>query len=165
MTLPTTRIVDLNDLDNQLSSKKGIYFWYDKKDNSLVYIGIAKGRGGLRTRISKQHLRPDYLETRPSKHTSKDGYQLKHAIVKETSDPDNKKKAIDKSSFRKSIGRTLSLKPGHETVNYIKSNLRLEVHENEDEKFLVSQEKYLISKYQPRFNTASKAIKNGERTL
>jgi len=50
----------------------------------------------------------------------------------------------------------LLLKPGEETVNYIKSNLRLEIFESEDIEFIKNMEKTLIQEIQPKFNSAYK---------
>lgn len=77
---PNTRKVDLNKVSDSLTSKRGIYFWFDKNDNTLVYIGIAVGAGGLKKRVVQQHLSFKYLEYRSEKHTSKDEFQLKFAI-------------------------------------------------------------------------------------
>lgn len=156
MTLPITRKVELDTTNELLSNKRGIYFWFDNAEGSLVYIGIAVGVGGLKKRIAQQHLNPKYLEYRDEKHTSKDEYQLKHAMLRLSKKTREAKKGIDKSAFRKSIGRMLSLKPGAETVNYIKLNLRLEVFESEDILMIKSMEKILIAQYQPKFNSAHK---------
>ena len=156
MTLPVTRKIGLADVNTLLSNKRGIYFWFDRVDNSIVYIGIAVGVGGLKKRIAQQHLKPKYIEYRPEKHTSKDDYQLKYAIIRLSKKTGQTKQGIDKSAFRKSIGRRLSLKPGDETVDYIKSNLKLEVFESEDIDMIKSMEKRLIIQYQPKFNSAYK---------
>lgn len=156
MVLPNTRKVELEKINELLSNKRGIYFWFDKVDDSLVYIGIAVGVGGLKKRIARQHLNPKYLEYRDEKHTSKDEYQLKYAIPRLSRKTGETKIGIDKSAFRKSIGRMLSLKPGNETVNYIQLNLRLEVFESEDIVMVKNMEKSLIAKFQPKFNSAYK---------
>ena len=156
MALPITIKIELANVNNLLSSKRGIYFWFDRSDNSIVYIGIAVGVGGLKKRIAQQHLKPKYLEYRAEKHTSKDEYQLKYAISRLSKNTGETKFGVDKSSFRKSIGRSLSLKPGDETVNYIKSNLMLEIFESEDIDVIKSMEKHLIIEYQPKFNNAYK---------
>lgn len=156
MDFPSTRKVDLQNIKDLLSSNRGIYFWFDINDNSIVYIGIAVGSGGLKKRIIQQHLSHKYLEYREQKHTSKDDFQLKYAIPRRSVKTGEIIQGIDKSSFRKSIGRMLLLKPGEETVNYIKSNLRLEVFESEDIEFIKNMEKTLIQKIQPKFNSAYK---------
>lgn len=84
MALPNTRKIDLEKINDLLSNKRGIYFWFDIDDDSLVYIGIAVGVGGLKRRILRQHLNPKYLEYRDEKHTSKDGYQLKSCELTQT---------------------------------------------------------------------------------
>ena len=158
MVLPNTRKVELEKINELLSNKRGIYFWFNKADNSLVYIGIAVGVGGLKKRIAQQHLNPKYLEYRDEKHTSKDEYQLKYAIPRLSRKNGGTKLGIDKSAFRKSIGRMLSLKPGNETVNYIQLKLRLEVFESEDIVMVKNIEKSLISTCQPKFNSANKIL-------
>ncbi len=146
MEFPNTKNIPLEQVKNLLSTNRGIYFWFDVNDNSIVYIGIANGVGGLKRRIG-QHLNPKYLEPRSEKqHTSKDAFQLSHAIIK------NDKKAIDKSSFRKSIGRMLNLKPGDETVEYIRNNLRLEIFESDDKEHIENMEKEFIKRFKPKFN-------------
>ena len=102
-----------------LSNKKGIYFWFSKETDRLVYIGIALGVGGLKRRIVSQHLNPAYLEYRPEKHTTKDKFQSEHSINRKSKDGKTTQCGIDKSAFRKSIGRKLELKPGIDTVQYL----------------------------------------------
>jgi hypothetical protein len=153
---PNTRKIDLNKVTDSLTNKRGIYFWIDKNDNTLVYIGIAVGAGGLKKRVVQQHLCCKYLEYRSEKHTLKDEFQLKFAIPIVSKKTEETKYGIDKSAFRKSIGRMLQLKPGEETVSYIKTNLMLEVFESEDVEFIKSMEKHLIVKYQPKLNSAHK---------
>ncbi|NVK30142.1 MAG: hypothetical protein HWE20_04000 [Gammaproteobacteria bacterium] len=156
MEYPNARKIDLDRVDTLLTNKRGIYFWIDRSDNTLVYIGIAIGVGGLKKRIAQQHLNPKYLEYRSEKHTSKDEFQLKYAIPKFSKKTGKTKYGIDKSAFRKAIGRMRKLKPGDETVNYIKTDLMLEVFESEDVEFIKSMEKHLIVKIQPKFNSAHK---------
>lgn len=153
MNLPNTNSVELEEIKSHLTNKKGIYFWFDKSENVIVYIGIATGVGGLKKRIIQQHLSPKYLEYRAEKHTLKDVFQLKFAIPRVSKKTGDTKYGIDKSAFRKSIGRLLQLKPGDETVNYIRANLRLEVYESEDVELIKSMEKKLIEKNQPKFNS------------
>jgi len=147
--------IDLELHQDQLTTKKGIYFWFDRTSNECVYIGIACNKNGLKGRISRQHLNPKYLEFRDHRHTTYDDYQLSYAVIK-ISSKGTEKKGIDKSSFRKSIGRKLKLKPGEETCSYIHSNLTLKVYEHENEQYLKNLEKEMIKKYQPKFNTSLK---------
>ena len=137
-----------------LTVKKGIYFWFNKGDDTLVYIGIALGVGGLRKRIVGQHLNPKYLEFRPDKQSEKDKYQLEHPIRRLSKNGGVARCGIDKSAFRKAIGRKLKLKPGVDTVNYILENLYLKVFESEDINFVKALEVELINKYEPLFNTS-----------
>jgi hypothetical protein len=139
-----------------LSSKKGIYFWFDKNTDALVYIGIALGTGGLKRRIISQHLNPAYLEFRHEKHTKKDQFQLENAIQRVRKGGNTSQKGIDKSAFRKSIGRKLKLKPGLETASYILENLYLKIFESEITNDVRSLEIELIKKHEPIFNTAHK---------
>lgn len=156
MELPNLKEIELAKVRDLLSSKRGIYFWLSNIDNSIVYIGIAVGRGGLKRRICQQHLNPKYLEYRSEKQNSKDVFQLKHAVSKTSKSSGEIMRGIDKSSFRKSMGRKLSLKPGDDTVQYIHNNLLLKVFESEDESEIKEMEKKLIVKYHPLFNTALK---------
>jgi len=146
-----------SDAKERVTKKRGIYFWYDKSDDSLVYIGIAVGSGGLKVRICSQHLNPKYLEFRSTKHTAKDSFQLNCAIEKISKKTGVLQKGIDKSAFRKSIGRKLALKPGEGTVSYIMDNLYFKVFESEDIEAIRLLEKELIILHQPKFNTAYKS--------
>ena len=137
-----------------LTPKTGIYFWFNKETNELVYIGIAVGVGGLKKRIVSQHLNPTYLEYRPQKHTGRDKFQLKHSISRASKDKKTMRQGIDKSAFRKSIGRKIELKPGAETVKYIIDNLYLKIYESENISLIKEIEVALIKKYEPIFNTA-----------
>ena len=147
--------INLGLCKNELPTNKGIYFWFNKFSGECVYIGIACNKNGLKSRIYSQHLNPNYLEFRPTKHSRSDEFQLKYAVLKKSANG-SISKGIDKSSFRKSIGRKLCLKPSQETCNYILNNLILKVYEVEDEASLKAMEKEMIKKYQPIFNTSLK---------
>jgi hypothetical protein len=56
MEFPNTKNVPLEQIKNLLSTNRGIYFWFDVNDGSLVYIGKAVGSNGLKRRIVQQHL-------------------------------------------------------------------------------------------------------------
>jgi hypothetical protein len=146
--------VNLLDVRNEVPASRGIYLWTTNK-GEVVYIGIALGKNGLRHRICSQHLNPKYLEFREIKQNPKDAFQLEHAIVKLRSN-NQIKKGIDKSSFRKSIGRKLSIEPGIDTCNYILQNLKLKVFAHEDATFIKELEKNLISTIKPIFNSTHK---------
>ena len=146
--------VKLANAKDEVPKSKGIYLWLNHQ-NEIVYVGIALGKNGLRHRICNQHLNPEYLEFREAKHNSKDVFQLGHPIVKIRSN-NQAKKGIDKSSFRKSIGRKLEIPPGHDTCNFILKNLRLKVLANEDASYVKELEKNLISTHQPIFNSTYK---------
>lgn len=156
MDLPILKEIQLDKAGDSLSNKRGIYFWFSNVDNSIVYIGIAVGQGGLRKRIHLQHLNPKYLEFRSEKQSTKDAFQLQYAISKVSKSSGTLVQGIDKSSFRKSIGRKLSLKPGVDTVEYIQNNFLLKVFESEDKSQIKEMEKVLIKQYKPLFNTALK---------
>ena len=146
--------VNLMNVKNEVPASRGIYLWKTLNDE-IVYIGIALGKNGLRHRICSQHLNPEYLEFRETKHTYKDTFQLENAILKIRSN-NQVKKGIDKSSFRKSIGRKLSIEPGIGTCNYILENLKLKVFAHEDTVFVKELEKNLISTIKPIFNSTHK---------
>lgn len=148
------KTINLQNFKNEISTNKGVYIWINKQDE-IVYVGIACGKKGLYHRICNQHLNPNYLEFRDSKHNSKDEYQLSHAIIKLRS-KNILKKGIDKSSFRKSIGRKLRLRPGEDTCNYIFTNLQLKLLELNNIEAIKKLEIELISKFNPIFNTSYK---------
>lgn len=156
MELSLLPVIQPIEADKVLSNKKGIYFWFTKDANRLVYVGIALGAGGLRKRIVSQHLNPAYLEFRPEKHTDKDWFQSENAINRKSRDGKTIRCGIDKSAFRKSIGRKLKLKPGMYTVQYITENLYLKVFESNDLNSVKACEIELIKKYNPEFNTSHK---------
>jgi hypothetical protein len=138
----------------ELSGKRGIYFWFTNDTDTLVYIGVALGSGGLKRRVVSQHLNSAYLEFRSHKQSEKDKFQLQHAVCRTSKDGKTLHYGIDKSAFRKSIGRKLNLKPGDETVQYILQNLYLKVFESENVSAIKKLEVSLIKKYEPLFNTS-----------
>jgi len=146
--------IEPNEAARILSTKRGIYFWFDKDTDHLVYIGVALGAGGLKKRVVSQHLNPAYLEFRCEKHTEKDKFQLAHAIPRMRKDGITVRHGIDKSAFRKSIGRKLKLKPWMDTVAYIVQNLYLRIFESENISTVKILEVELIKKYSPVFNTS-----------
>lgn len=153
--LKLQRIEPGNAKKELLPKKRGMYFWFDKKNDKVVYIGIAVGKKGLRGRIVSQHLRPEYLEYRPEKQSKKlDCFQIVNPFNK------GNKKGIDKSAFRKSIGRKLKIKPGIDTCSYIVDNLYLRVFESEKIEYIKALEKELIQEHQPKFNTQHKKKKD-----
>ena len=142
-----------------VKKNRGIYFWINKQDNKVVYIGIALGKEGLRRRIVSQHLNPNYLEFRSSVHSERDAFQLSNAVEKNGKDGSTKY-GIDKSSFRKALGRMEKLKPGSDTVNFIMNNFYLKIFESDDPNYINELEKYSISKYKPIYNSAHKSKTN-----
>tara|TARA_B100001057_G_scaffold447509_1_gene487059 strand:- start:336 stop:902 length:567 start_codon:yes stop_codon:yes gene_type:complete len=140
----------------QIPKTKGIYFWKNNKTEAYEYIGIATNKQGLYGRIFSKHLKEDYLEGRETKHSSsKDAYQLKNPIIKESRPG---KKFIDKSSFRKNVGRAMRLCPGKETLDYIKENGRFYFYSFEDIENIQIEiiETILISTFQPIYNISKK---------
>ena len=109
--------LDYSKLDN-VPKERGIYFWF--RGLNIEYIGVANNKNGLYGRVVRQHLNEEYLEFRPTNQSSKDTYQLAHAIEKV--DSKEIKYGIDKSTFRKKIGRKFELRPSKATVDYIKKN-------------------------------------------
>lgn len=146
--------LDYSNLKQGIPRDKGIYFWF--VDEQVNYIGIAKNRNGLYGRVALQHLNEKYLEFRESKQNPElDKFQLSQAV--QTLDAEgNAKMGIDKSTFRKKIGRKFKLKPGSETVSYIKENgtLKFTVINNIEDKSLDLIEATLIAFFQPPLNTA-----------
>lgn len=145
--------IEIANVKTQLSNKKGIYFWFFKLTDKIVYIGIGIGTGGLKKRIVSQHLNAKYIEFRTEKHTHKDEYQLAHAIPRLSKNNKTTRLGIDKSALRKAIGRRLDLKPGTETVDYILDNLYLKVFETDDSKMIKALEIQLIKQFKPLFNS------------
>ncbi|TXD53588.1 MULTISPECIES: GIY-YIG nuclease family protein [unclassified Polaribacter] len=143
-----------NNLKAIIPKAKGIYFWCTKDTDKVVYIGTGSGVNGLYNRIVRQHLNPKYIEYREEKQSVKDFFQQEHPIIKEVKGV--LKAGIDQSAFRKNIGRTYNIKPGEDTVAYIKDNLYLKLHELEDKEELMLLEKELIQIHQPVLNISHK---------
>ncbi|MEZ9884634.1 hypothetical protein AB4374_12230 [Vibrio splendidus] len=99
----------------------GLYFVYHRDSLELekpVYIGSATGKSGLYGRIHAQHVNESYTETRFSKTTKTDAFQVTCNMFNKQG-----KQYIDKSSLRKAIGRYHQIAPGKDTAQYIKDNL------------------------------------------
>jgi hypothetical protein len=107
----------LKNLD--IPSETGIYVWYFKRTGFPAYVGKACGRKGLRHRIWAQHLNPNYVEGRERKFTAADSFQLGCAVVVRG------RRCIDKSVFRRNIGRRERIAPGQGTVDYISQALEV----------------------------------------
>ncbi len=153
-----SKTINYQDLKNSVPKEKGIYFWTKRK--KLDYIGIALNKNGLYGRIVLQHLNKKYLEYRETKHTLKDKFQLSHSINRKSKDGLIIKKGIDKSTFRKKIGRRYNLKPGSETVSYIKNKGTIKIYElkNIKEENINLIESILISFFKPNFNDSKKNL-------
>jgi excinuclease UvrABC nuclease subunit len=136
---------------NNVPPKKGLYAWFTKRGDRLVYIGKATGKKGLRQRIINQHLNPGYLETIVSKHTSKDQFQLDNPIYK------NGIIGIDKSAFRKNVARARRLKAGKKSVSYLKRafNVSFIVTNRLSSDEIRELEKKLIKALSPEYNVSS----------
>jgi hypothetical protein len=133
--------------ENSIPKKYGVYAFFNKNDDSIEYIGRAIGNHGLYQRIIRQHFNPSYLLTDKTKwHIEKDHFQINNNTII------NGKQAIDKSAFRKNISRYNKLRPGLESVNFIKKNyyFRILVLENKNE--ALKLENYLKGKYKPKYN-------------
>jgi hypothetical protein len=139
-----------DDLRKTIPKEIGAYTWSTKRNSKLMYVGIATGRNGLYGRIIKQHLNPSYLLTDQDKWREKDEFQIAHYSFL------NGKPAIDKSAFRKNLGREHNLQPGEETVNYIKSNFCLRFIVVPSRESARAIEKEIIQLYEPGYNIAGK---------
>jgi hypothetical protein len=104
---------------DDVPSVTGVYVWYAKEAGCPVYVGKASGRKGLRHRIWAQHLNPSYLEGRARKFTAADSFQLGCAVVVRA------RPCIDKSVFRRNIGRRECIAPGRPTVDYVCQHFEL----------------------------------------
>jgi hypothetical protein len=96
---------------------RGLYVWYSISSDAVLYVGKATGEGGLRRRIYSQHLNPKYLESRPEKLRAADEFQRSCGVMA------SGRICVDKSVFRRSLGRRFRLVPGVGTVQYIRDNL------------------------------------------
>jgi hypothetical protein len=156
-------IAKLNNLEEQLTQslkfdpnkensqsipkKYGVYVFFNKNDDSIEYIGRAIGNYGLYQRIIRQHFNPSYLLTDKSKwHSEKDHFQINNNTII------NGKQAIDKSAFRKNISRYNKLRPGVESVNFIKKNYYFRILVLDDKNEAIKLETYLKGKYRPKYN-------------
>jgi hypothetical protein len=102
-----------------IPSQQGLYVWYSTINDEVFYVGKATGRGGLRRRIWSQHLNPKYLESRPERLRSEDEFQCSCGVLA------GGKVCVDKSVFRRSLGRRFKLAPGEGTVAFIRQTLAL----------------------------------------
>lgn len=48
---------------NIVPKKIGVYLWRSKRNNEIVYVGRALGKGGLYQRIIRQHLSDNYTKS------------------------------------------------------------------------------------------------------
>jgi hypothetical protein len=103
----------------QIPSAPGVYVWYSKATGCPVYVGKAAGSKGLRHRIWAQHLNPFYLEGRAQKITAADSFQLGCAVVLRG------QPRIDKSVFRRNIGRRERIGPSQAIVDYIRERFEV----------------------------------------
>jgi hypothetical protein len=138
----------VQDISHLVPRIYGVYGWFNKKDDSIEYVGSATGKSGLYQRIINQHLKKSYLLTiKEGERHENDEYQMIHYAIRK-----NRKPAIDKSAFRKNISRYNKLSPGSESVNFIKNNFYLHflTFDNKDEALNV--EKELIANFRPKYN-------------
>lgn len=103
---------------DEIPVSQGLYVWSSASSADVLYIGKASNRGGLTGRIWSQHLNPRYLESRETKfRILADDFQRGCNVLR------GGKICVDKSVFRRSIGRRFSLGPGEGTVRYIRQHL------------------------------------------
>ena len=102
---------------DDIPTLQGLYVWSSASSGEVLYVGKASGRGGLRNRIWGQHLNPKYLESREETFQPADNFQRGCCVLI------GGRVCVDKSVFRRSIGRSLSLAPGERTVRYIRDCL------------------------------------------
>jgi hypothetical protein len=103
---------------DEIPVSQGLYVWSSANARDVLYVGKASNRGGLRGRIWSQHLNPRYLESRETKFIiPADDFQRGCKVLR------NGKVCVDKSVFRRSIGRRFKLPPGEGTVRYIREHL------------------------------------------
>ena len=137
---------------------RGIYVW-SKGNSEVFYIGTATGKYGLKGRLG-DHLRPTHLEARKSKHQPEDSFQLKCGIFVTCSRTGARKPAVDKSVFRRSLGRKLRLAPGVKTVGFIRSKLEVAwftFPPKSTRKDILKYEAELIRMLKPKLNRAGNA--------
>jgi hypothetical protein len=103
---------------SNVPAERGIYVWYSQ-NGEPVYVGKATGSRGIRYRVMRQHLNPKYLEKRSEKFTEDDAYQC------EVSPTLHGRVCVDQSAFRKNVARAHRLKPGQESVDYLRDNFEL----------------------------------------
>jgi hypothetical protein len=93
----------------------GVYVWYAKATQGLVYVGKVAGSQGLRHRLWAQHLNPRYLEGRAQKMTTADAFQRSCAVLVRG------QPRINTSVFRRNLGRRQRITPGQATVNCMRA--------------------------------------------
>src|SRR5438128_12099859 len=82
--------------------QQGLYVWFGKPSEEVLYVGKASGKGGLRKRIWSQHLNPKYLENRVAKFQAADEFQLSCRVLR------GGKPCVEQSVFRRSIARAFN---------------------------------------------------------
>lgn len=100
---------------DHIPPEPGIYVWFDHQSGAPIYVGKGSGVRGLRARIWGQHLNPKYLEGRPQVWSAEDAYQLSCPVLVDD------QPRIDKSVFRRNLGRRYRLPPGQGTVDHIRT--------------------------------------------
>jgi hypothetical protein len=134
------------DLSAMIPRGTGIYVWFAVQEDKMVYVGTATGRTGLYRRIMKQHLDPSYLLTDKSKSKPKDAFQAANPAIS------NGKPAIDKSAFRKNISRVHSLRPGHDSVDFIIRSFSVRFVCIQDRDTILAVERDILANYHPEYN-------------
>jgi hypothetical protein len=137
---------------DKVPAEKGLYVWYSAASGDVLYVGKAMGRDGLRGRICMQHLNAKYLETRPEKFRGEDAFQLGCGVMV------GGKVCVDKSVFRRSVGRWQRLAPGEETVRYIIENLEVAWLTGEVVEDIPACERLLIQEMEPSLNVSGRRL-------
>ena len=104
---------------DDIPTLQGLYVWSSASSGEVFYVGKASGRAGLRNRIWAQHLNPKYVETREEKFQSADDFQRGCSVLI------GGKVCVDKSVFRRSLGRSRRLAPGAHDPTHLALRSRL----------------------------------------
>jgi hypothetical protein len=144
--LLATERLDLSTLSrSDVPATVGLYGFFLRDGETVIYVGSATGVHGLRRRIWQQHLNPMYLEPRLPRDTTL--FQLRNPIHRRDL------VVVDKSRFRFNVGQAHSLR-ADQTVDYIKANFVLGFVElpNTDIEEVKRIEKTLIRLLRPSYN-------------
>jgi len=113
--------------EDDIPESPGIYFWFNRrlwvseKKIKMEYIGKAVSSKGLKGRIIREHLRPDFLQPISKPLSKEDRFQRENPIFVK-----GKGYCTDRSSLRRSIGE-IEKKKADQTVTFIKENFLLKI--------------------------------------